>query len=158
MSKRIWIVLLIFGLIAGVAGATSKIPFFMATSTIGGATGALDAIDGQSLTDGCVAIVVTSSGTLFYMLDDDSAGTESDPSIVSPDTNAGDKRWILKTPKPETATTTQLESATADINVTGKYTGKPIYNTTTGIMVWASGATATSKWKEADETDEHTPS
>jgi len=56
-----------------------------------------------------------------------------------------------------TATTTELEDKGAEINTTDKYVGKMIYNTTTGIVVFADGATPTSKWAEADGTDEHTP-
>ena len=74
------------------SGATKVRAF---TSLTGGGTGALDAIDGASLYDGDVGIVVTSSGAYFYALDDDSGATESTPSVISPDTNAGNKRWIL---------------------------------------------------------------
>jgi len=56
-----------------------------------------------------------------------------------------------------TATTTQLEDDAHAINTVNKYTGKMVYNTTTGIPVFADGSTPTSKWAEADGTDEHTP-
>jgi len=68
---------------------------YWATSLTGGGTGALDTIDGTNLADGDLAIVVTSSGIYHYVLDDDSATGESSPDIISPDSNAGDKRWIL---------------------------------------------------------------
>lgn len=61
----------------------------------GGATGALDAIDGASLNDQDVAWVIEDNAVYSYWLDDDSAATENDPYVISPDSNAGDKRWIL---------------------------------------------------------------
>jgi hypothetical protein len=68
---------------------------FGATSLTGGGTGALDKINGSSLSDGDGAIVITGNQSYTYTLDADSALAESLPSIISPDTNAGDKRWIL---------------------------------------------------------------
>lgn len=60
----------------------------------GGAVGSLDAIDGAELSDGDGAFVVTLTGCYIYFLDVDSAAAESSPDIISPDANAGDKRWI----------------------------------------------------------------
>lgn len=56
-----------------------------------------------------------------------------------------------------TATTAELASLTAAINTTDKFTGKQVYNTTTGIVCYADGPAAGDKWAEADGTDEHTP-
>jgi hypothetical protein len=62
----------------------------------GGGTGALDAIDGAILNDEDQAYVTVAGGfTYHYVLDDDSGAGESSPDIISPDTNAGTKRWIL---------------------------------------------------------------
>jgi len=69
--------------------------FYPATATIGGGSGALDAIDGALLTDGDGAIVINASGFGIYRLNATSGASESDPDVVSPDTNAGDKRWLL---------------------------------------------------------------
>ena len=66
------------------------------SSLTGGGDGALDAIDGTSVADGCVALVVTSSGFYAYQLDEDSAAAESSPTVIKPDSNAGNKRWILR--------------------------------------------------------------
>ena len=38
-----------------------------------------------------------------------------------------------------------------------KYIGKMVYNTTTGIPVFADSAAAAGVWAEADGTDEHSP-
>lgn len=56
-----------------------------------------------------------------------------------------------------TDTTTNLADVAATINTTDKFTGKAVYNTTTGIVVYADGPDADDKWAEADGTDEHTP-
>lgn len=69
--------------------------FYGATSLTGGGTGALDAIDGTNLADLDAAFVVTLAYVYFYSLDDDSAAAESSPDVISPDANAGNKRWIL---------------------------------------------------------------
>ena len=67
-------------------------PFSVLT---GGGDGALDSVDGGALTDGDRALVITTSNVYFYILDDDSGATESSPNIIAPDTNPGDKRWLL---------------------------------------------------------------
>lgn len=74
---------------------------YWASVLIGGGTGALDKIDGASLNDKDMAMVVDSTDQVFiYWLDDDSAAAERSPDVISPDTNAGDKRWILLFPGP----------------------------------------------------------
>jgi len=62
----------------------------------GGASNALDSIDGTDLNDGDVGLVFVSGVMHVYILDADSAQAESSPYVISPDTNAGDKRWILQ--------------------------------------------------------------
>jgi hypothetical protein len=62
----------------------------------GGATGSLDGIDGALLADGDICIVAPSSiAVYFYRLNASSGASESSPDIISPDANAGTKRWIL---------------------------------------------------------------
>jgi len=87
---------LIVFLILIASAAQPKALWRGATSLTGGGDGAVDAIDGVTLYDGDILIAVTSSGTYFYILDDDSAAVESSPDVISPDTNAGDKRWVLE--------------------------------------------------------------
>lgn len=69
--------------------------FYGATSLIGGGSGALDKIDGAALAAGDGAMVITPTGMLAYTLDATSGAAESSPGIITPDTNAGTKRWIL---------------------------------------------------------------
>ncbi len=70
--------------------------FYPAVALTGGGTGALDKIDGNDLSDLDAAMVVTGNKAYFYTLDDSSGASESSPGVISPDTNAGNKRWILK--------------------------------------------------------------
>ena len=72
--------------------AKKKICF--ASSLTGGADGSLDSIDGASLNDLDACIVSTSGYSYIYSLDADSALAESSPTVISPDSNAGDKRWV----------------------------------------------------------------
>jgi len=64
------------------------------TALTGGTADSLDAIDGSLLLDGDFAFVLAANVFYMYLLDADSAAAESSPGIISPDNNAGDKRWI----------------------------------------------------------------
>jgi hypothetical protein len=71
------------------------VKFYGATALTGGGTGAVDKINGSKLNDGDMCIVYQSSGLNYvFVLDADSAAAESSPTIISPDRNAGDKRWV----------------------------------------------------------------
>ena len=63
---------------------------------IGGGATALDGIDGAGLLDGDFAFVFVSGVQYNYILDDDLGGIESSPTIITPDTNPGLKRWKLQ--------------------------------------------------------------
>ncbi len=65
------------------------------TALTGGGAGALDTQDGNVLIDGDIAIVMESGNIYFYELDADSGAAENSPNVITPDTNAGDKRWLL---------------------------------------------------------------
>jgi len=67
-----------------------------ASCLTGGTAGCLDTFDGSTLSDGDAAIVVASGIYYFYILDADSAASESSPNVISPNSSAGDKRWVLK--------------------------------------------------------------
>ena len=78
-----------------------RMVFFKTELTGGGAT-ALDVVDGDdrgdgnALQDGDAAIVMMSSYYYLYILDDNLGGVEDSPNVIVPDTNAGDKRWVLQ--------------------------------------------------------------
>jgi len=66
------------------------------TALTGGTTGCLDALDGTDLGDGDLALVMTGDVLYHYQLSATSGAVEISPDIIAPDTNAGDKRWILQ--------------------------------------------------------------
>lgn len=55
------------------------------------------------------------------------------------------------------STTTALADITAAINTTNKTVGKMVYNSTTGLPVFAFDATAGGLWKTAAGATAHTP-
>jgi len=69
---------------------------YIKTALTGGTLDALDGIDGANLLDGDVAYVYVNGIKYEYVLDDDSGAAEDSPNVIAPDTNAGDKRWILQ--------------------------------------------------------------
>ncbi len=73
------------------------ISIYAAKALTGGAAGSLDAINGTNLLTNDGAYVITSSGFYFYYLNGSSGATESSPDVIAPDTNAGNKRWLLQT-------------------------------------------------------------
>ena len=63
-----------------------------------GASNSLDGIDGAVLGGDEMAFVCVSGNYYTYILDLDSAAEESSPDVIKPNTNYGDKRWILQAP------------------------------------------------------------
>lgn len=61
----------------------------------GGGFGALDKIDGAALQNLEMAFGVVNGVQHCYWLDEDSGASENSPYVITPDTNAGNKRWIL---------------------------------------------------------------
>ena len=70
------------------------------TSLTGGGSGALDEIDGALLNDGDKNIVLTTTTVYHYNLNASSGKTENSPHVISPDSNAGNKRWELISSSP----------------------------------------------------------
>ncbi len=68
--------------------------FYPATGLADSLTGDLNTIDGTDLVEGDGALIITSLGYI-YRLDATSGLTQDVPSIITPLTNAGTKRWIL---------------------------------------------------------------
>lgn len=72
---------------------------YWASTLIGGAEGSLDSIDGTDLNDLDTAQVDVADDKVYHFwLDEDSALGENSPYVVAPDSNAGNKRWILIPP------------------------------------------------------------
>jgi len=87
----------------------------------GGSAGDLDAIDGTVLQNNDIAIVVTTTPYVYiYRLNSTSGAAESSPDIIAPDTNPGNKRWILASIRAATdAIVGGVELATSAEVVTG---------------------------------------
>ena len=66
------------------------------TGGIADKTGTLDGINGINLVDGDICFVFSSNVFYIYRLDAESGADESSPSVIAPDSNAGDKRWLLQ--------------------------------------------------------------
>ena len=58
---------------------------------------------------------------------------------------------------PVVSTTAALDAIGNAINTTGKLVGKEVFNTTTGLPVWAVGTTAGALWVDATGGTAHTP-
>lgn len=74
----------------------------------------LDYADGNSLSDGDRAYVIASDVFYAYRLNATSGAAESSPNVIAPDTNPGNKRWILVTTYSLTAVTTSVTAADND--------------------------------------------
>lgn len=93
MKKLIYLLVPLFSLT--VFNVEAKQWVSLATSFAAGDTGAVDAIDGQNLREGDTAIVSTSTGNYTYWLDSSASLTETSQRVISPDTKAGTKQWVL---------------------------------------------------------------
>lgn len=91
MKKLLLLIFLFFFIVPVSEGASLKWRYCLT----GGTTGCLDALNGSLLSDGDYALVMVSTGIYTYVLDADSEEVENSPLIISPDSNAGDKRWVL---------------------------------------------------------------
>ena len=122
MKKVIAVFILLLTLSIFVFDASAKTRVYLRSVLTGGTTGALDTLDGDlpsptkhsdPLNDGDKAIVITLQNdsnnpqiTAHYVLDADSGLAETPespgvvPTVISPDTNPGTKRWLLTISKP----------------------------------------------------------
>jgi len=90
---------------------------YVKTALTGGAAGALDEVDGDTLVDGDTALVVVGNApgiAYIYVLDDDGAAGESSPTVIVPDTNPGTKNWVLASIKTLSTDVTDWQEAVED--------------------------------------------
>lgn len=92
------------------------------TGLTGGGEDSLDEVDGGSLIDKDIAIVFASNIKYFYILDADSAAAESPPDVIAPNTNAGDKRWILQNVRDDAITYAKIQNISATDKLLGRST------------------------------------
>lgn len=69
---------------------------YAATGLTGGTDGDVDKIDGSVLNDGDTCVATVTDTVYEYRLNASSGAAESSPDVISPDSNAGTKRWILQ--------------------------------------------------------------
>ena len=87
----------------------------------------MDGVDGAALVDGNLAFVTYGDVIYHYILDDDSGAAESSPDVIAPDTNPGNKRWILQSHRSATATAKGIVELDTDAEaVTGTDTERAI--------------------------------
>jgi hypothetical protein len=72
----------------------AKLTVYHKSALTGGASNALDGINGNLLLDGDRAFTIVAGVFRVYYLDADSGLAESSPDVIAPDSNPGDKRWI----------------------------------------------------------------
>ena len=70
---------------------------FAAIKRTGGTAGCLDDIIHTNIADGDFAMVIDAVNNVnhYYTYESANAGAESDPDIITPDSNAGNGRWVL---------------------------------------------------------------
>jgi len=67
-----------------------------ATGLTGGTATDLDFIDGDELSNDDFAFTLVGSLLYVHKLDATSGAAESSPDVIAPDTNPGNKRWLLQ--------------------------------------------------------------
>ena len=105
------------------------------TNLTGGTATALDSVDGNSLLDKDRAFVLYNSVAYIYELDDDSGAAENSPHVIAPDTNPGNKRWILQDDTSnilETLTNANVAHGMTSIAATNVFGQFTIINSTQG--------------------------
>lgn len=73
------------------------VTLYKSVGTTGGTTGKVDGIDGNLLSQGDFDFMFDQTNHYWipYELDADIGGAESDPLLIAPDINAGNKRWRI---------------------------------------------------------------
>lgn len=135
------------------------IAIFKLTGRTGGSIDKLDSIDGSTggpgdtpLQQGDLAFVIDAAfgATHVYELDVDSGQAENDPYVITPDSNAGNKRWKLRPGKylGDAEADSLTMSGVQSLSIGGVYGG----NTPVGAMLDWSTNTAPNGWLLCDGT------
>lgn len=74
-----------------------SITAYKRTARTGGGASGLDGIAYAGILDGDFAYVFAGGVLYHYVYDDDIAGTESDPDLITPDDSGDNGRWVLQT-------------------------------------------------------------
>jgi len=81
---------------------------YKCTALTGGTADSLDAINGNLLADNDFAFALVGGLAYLYNLNASSGAAEDSPRVIAPDTNPGNKRWILQSSIATGATTEML--------------------------------------------------
>lgn len=117
---------------------------FIAQGLTGGTSADLDFIDGADITVGDIGFV-TYLGNMYLYTVDESGGAESSPAKITPDANAGSKRWVLQGQLSLSTTTTTVDTVNIEVtNIKAKdgTTSATIVDST-GVMTIASSVLTT---------------
>lgn len=90
--KKFYLVALIIITFTTISHSASKT--YTKGALAGGGPGALDSIDGNDINEGDRAIVFTGTDFYSFHLDAGSGAAENVPFVITPDSNAGNKRWL----------------------------------------------------------------
>jgi hypothetical protein len=148
--KFIIISVLSFSLAFSAFGAT-----YTKTNLIGGAAGYVDEMDGDDLSNGDKAIVINETAYYHYVLDADSGESENSPFVISPDANAGDKRWILVYSANDAYHKYFVDSTESDQGVTATGIGYTVYDAITAAST-TKYITIVLRHKNTDTTTNYT--
>lgn len=96
MRKYFSAIILIIFLVTATCTAADAATAYYRSALTGGGTTALDSTDGARLNDGDLAFVAAGGVFYIYRLNATSGAAEESPLVIAPDSNAGDKRWILQ--------------------------------------------------------------
>ena len=74
------------------------VKLYKSVGTTGGTTGKVDSIDGDLLNQGDFNFLFDEANLYWmpFQLDADIGGGENDPLLITPDSNAGNKRWRIR--------------------------------------------------------------
>jgi hypothetical protein len=140
--------LLTLTLLLFISGQSHSYQFLPAHALTGGGTGAIDKIDGATISQGDVILYVNYSTleSREYVCVADSA-TDNGDTVIAPDTNPGTKRWHLTSKKSAGYTSPQSTSVVGNmfmysIGTNGYYQGFEAADTMTGDS-WLGKLTAT---------------
>jgi len=92
--KKLIAAIIFLGILFNVSAEAKTV--YTRTALTGGGSTAVDGEDGANLAEGDLAIATVSGTIYFYYLSASSGATAATPTIISPATNAGTKRWLLQ--------------------------------------------------------------
>jgi len=133
-------------------------PVYKKEGLTGGTASDLDSIDGAQLIGGEFAFVYYDDNAYFYELDESSGASEDSPDVIAPDTNPGNKRWMLHSVYESANKITDLAELTtpagADLlEIVDDVVGTPVLKkiTLANLFTTASGLLAYGvQWDEDD--------